>query len=383
MNMEKLPTIDYESRENCFKKMEHVKSRLICGDPSLIPEPWLTVFVPTYKRVNLLEEALRSVLTQWHTNFFWDIVVVDNEPDDGKENDTERLIRKLDSERILYYRNSENVCPADNFNRGILLSRGKWVTMLHDDDLLVADTLQKLGKLIELYDRPAIPLGAIAAQYIQFDYDSARNEVKADIPGMNKYLCEHPLNTSMYHLTHKNVEILGHIGGSVPSNGTTFLRKAVLDAGGFNDNYGISGDLILFYNIENEYAVYQTLTPLGFYRWGSNSMVKRESTYRTIRDGYLFREYVYKKHRIVGKLFRNCHYYRFTKDVLNERNRVCSDQLTLKDYDDLYSKRPNMLWYLFYRVVIGRIYSLYKKRESQSTAKKLMRKQEREQKQED
>ena len=371
--MEVKELMDYESQEDAFKKCGHVRSRLVWGDPERIPEPWLTVFIPTYKRVNLLEEALNSVVQQWHTDFFWDIVVVDNEPDDGKANDTERLIREFDNPRILYYRNSENIRPGDNFNRGIYLARGKWVTMLHDDDLLVANALQSLEKLINLYDREDRPLGAIAAQYIQFDYDAARNEVKADIPGMNKYLSENPINMAMYHLTHRNVEVLGHIGGSVPSNGTTFLRAAVLEAGGFNEDYGISGDLILFYNIENHYSVYQTLTPLGFYRWGNNSMIKRESTFRVIRDGFLFREYVYRKHKMVGRLFRNCHYYKFSNDVLNERNRVSTDQLVLKDFDEIYDKRPRPLWYLFYRVVISRCYTLHKKAEGKALMRKLTR----------
>ncbi|MBR4703115.1 MAG: glycosyltransferase family 2 protein [Oscillospiraceae bacterium] len=367
--MEKQKVMNYESRENCFKKCEHVVSRLVYGDPSFMPEPWLTVLVPTYKRVELLREALESVLTQYHTDFFWDVVVVDNEPDDGQENDTERLIREIDNPRILYYRNSENIRPGDNFNRGFLLSRGKWVTMLHDDDLLVANTLQNLEKLILRYDRKEAPLGAIAAQYIQFEYDAVRNEVKADIPGMNQYLCDHSSEIMLYHLTHRNVEILGHIGGSVPSNGSTFLRKAVMDAGGFNEDYGISGDLILFYNIENEYRVYQTLSPLGFYRWGNNSMIKRESTFRVVRDGFQFREYVYQKKKLIGVLFRNCHYRKFTTDVIKERNQVSSDQMLLQDFDEIYSKRPNPLWFLFYRVVIGRAYTRYKRRESKRLAR--------------
>ena len=368
--MEGQTILDYESREDSFAKCAHVKSRFIYGDPSYIPDPWLTVLVPTYKRVNLLKEALQSVLTQLHTSFFWDVIVLDNEADDGKENETERLIREIDNKRILYYRNSENVRPADNFNRGILLARGKWVAMLHDDDLLVANTLRNLEKIILCYDRPEAPLGAIAAQYIQFEYDPVRNEVKADIPGMNNWLCTHSESIQLYHLTHRNVQILGHIGGSVPSNGTTFLRKAVLDAGGFNEDFGISGDLILFYNIENEYHVYQTLSPLGFYRWGNNSMIKLESTRRTIRDGFAFREYVYRKHPLIGRLFRSCHYRKFTTDVINERNRVCSDQLTLHDFDDVYDKRPNPLWYLIYRTVISRGYTRVKKIESKRLAKR-------------
>lgn len=97
--------IDYESRENCFAKCAHVQSRLVYGDLEAVPQPWLTVLVPTYRRAMLLKEALSSIIDQWHADFIWDIVVLDNEPDDGKENETERLIRRLDNKRILYYRN--------------------------------------------------------------------------------------------------------------------------------------------------------------------------------------------------------------------------------------------------------------------------------------
>lgn len=147
--MEKGAAINYESREDCFVKCKNVKSRLIYGDPSFIPDPWLTIVLPTYCRPDMLKQALESILRQWRVNFFWDIVVVDNEPDDGMENDTERLIRWIDNKRILYYRNSQNIRPGDNFNRCFLLARGKWVMMLHDDDLLVDNTLQVMGRLIE------------------------------------------------------------------------------------------------------------------------------------------------------------------------------------------------------------------------------------------
>ena len=82
-------------------------------------------------------------------------------------------------------------------------------------------------------------------------------------------MIEHkPKTEILYRLTHNHVKVLGHIGGTVPSNGSTYRREAVLEMGGFNEDYGISGDLILLYNIENRYEVYQTTTPLGFYRLG-------------------------------------------------------------------------------------------------------------------
>ena len=78
--------IDYGRMEDCFEKTKHVKSTLLYGDCSVIPQPWLTVFIPTYRRVDLLQQALDSVLRQWHTDFLWDIIIVDNEPSDGGQN---------------------------------------------------------------------------------------------------------------------------------------------------------------------------------------------------------------------------------------------------------------------------------------------------------
>ena len=368
--------INYESCEDCFAKCANVESRLIYGDLSLIPEPWLSVVIPTYCRMDLLKQALDSVLRQWHVNFFWDIVVVDNEPDDGQENETERLIRKYKNKRILYYRNSQNIRPADNFNRCFVLARGKWVMMLHDDDLLVDNTLQVMGRLIEAYSGEQRPLGAIMATYIQIGYDAARKETNADVAGMNQYLCDQPMNYKLYQLTHHNVKVLAHIGGSAPSNGSTFFRKAVIEAGGFNEDFGISGDLILLYNIENQYNVYQTTSPIGFYRWGINSMMKKDSLFRVIQDNFDFREYVYQKNwwnRVIGKLFRNCHYKTFTSFAIQERCNVSGEYYGLSDFDQIYSGRPNPIWYLFYQCIISRIYTRHKRRQGATHAKKAAR----------
>lgn len=372
--------LNYESRENCFEKCSHVKTTFIYGDLEAVPNPELTLFIPTYKRPDMLKQALESALTQYHCDIMWDILVLDNEPYDGKPNDTEKLIKKLNNKRILYYRNSENIRPGDNFNRGFMLARGKYVMMLHDDDFLVANSVQNMGKLITAYSCDEMkPIGAICATYIQFEYDAENDLIKADIPGMNAYLCNQPLDYNMYYLTQTNVKITGHIGGAVPSNGSTFNKKAVIEAGGFNEDFGISGDQILLYNIERDYAVYQTRAPLGFYRWGANSMIKPESTRRVIKDGYDFREYIYSKKPIVGKLFRKCHYTQFTNYVVNEKNNVSKNKLSISDFDDIFSKRPSKMWYLFYRIVISRVYVHHKNKQTQKLARKAVKRMENEQ----
>lgn len=214
------------------------------------------------------------------------------------------------------------------------------------------------------------------ATYIQVEYDAMRNDTNADISGMNQYLCSQPINYHLYQLTHNNVKILAHIGGSAPTNGSTFNRKAVIAAGGFNEDFGISGDLILLYNIENKYNVYQTTYPIGFYRWGINSMMKKESLFRVIQDNFDFREYVYQKNwfnKIIGKIFRSCHYKVFASFAIQERCNVSGEHYNLSDFDQIYNRLPNPIWYLFYQCVICRIYTCHKKRQGKAHAKKVVR----------
>lgn len=374
--MQKYTGLNYEMETHCFDKTKKVKTTLRYGTPQIIPNPWLTVFIPTYKRVALLKQAIESVLNQWHTDFLWDLVIIDNEPDDGKMNETERLVRKFNNPRILYYRNSENMRPADNFNRGLITARGEWVCFLHDDDLLIANTLQKIGKLIQaLQGAGAKPLGAISAKYYQFAYDPETQASNVDLAGLNYYFTNCGIDYYLYKLTHTNIWMTSHIGGDVPSNGATYCRKIAIESGGFNDDFGISGDLILYYRMERISDVYSTTTPIGFYRWGSNTMVKKESTRETIQDGFAFREYVYSRNvfsRLLGAVLRSAHYYEFTKAVVDARNIVSEEQISLSDYDDIYNSNVSKLSYSFFRA-IRRIYFKYKGYQSNRLRRKLIR----------
>lgn len=370
--------LNYEEKRN-FIHIKDIRTRLKYGNVNNIKTPWITVIIPTYRRVKLLKEALDSVLSQVHCDFMWDIIIVDNEPDDGKINATERLIREVNSPRVLYYRNSFNVRPGDNFNRAMQIARGKWVSFLHDDDILIHNALQKIGKLIKAYSfKHGKPLGAISAKYFQFLYDKKRNKVLANIAELNNKFTNLPFSYQMYHLTHYNIWFTANIGGDVPSNGTTFNRKAALECGGFIEDFGISSDLILFYRLENKYRVYSTVQPLGFYRWGANTMVKVESTRKVIKDGYDFREYVYSKSfitRMWGKIFKNVHNRLFTTEVVNAKNMNTSknERIKVKDFLLSETRLPNKIWYAIYVIFIRKMYFLYKRIEGKIMAKIVMK----------
>lgn len=106
----------------------------ICIIRPKIENPIYTIAIPTYKRTSLLKEAIESALNQSFTGAY-DVIVVDNNPD--RDDETELMMKGYsDNFRIGYYKNSVNLGMTGNWNRLYELARGKYVVMLHDDDLL-------------------------------------------------------------------------------------------------------------------------------------------------------------------------------------------------------------------------------------------------------
>ena len=97
----------------------------------------VSICVPTYNRVDLLEKSLRTICAQDYTPL--EILISDNCSDDG----TEKLGRQLaraDS-RVRYERHPRNIGLHANHNFCIEASRGEFLCFFHDDDLYAPDII--------------------------------------------------------------------------------------------------------------------------------------------------------------------------------------------------------------------------------------------------
>ena len=132
---------DFFLIENNFKEIEGVKSEKIQGDiPS--QQPLVSIVIPTYKRVSTLRETLDSAVYQTG-NHNYEIIVVDNNPERGDE--TELMMAEYVSvKNLLYFKNTVNIGMAGNWSRCSELANGEWVTLIHDDDLLVNNYLDEI-----------------------------------------------------------------------------------------------------------------------------------------------------------------------------------------------------------------------------------------------
>lgn len=352
---------NFELKRNHFSLYDNVKSNQLYGSQDKIGNPFITVVIPTYKRTDLLKEAIYSVLSQVHVDFEWNIIIMDNEPYDGKANENQRYIESLNSDKITYYRNDENLKPSDNFNRGIYLAKAPWVIMLHDDDILMPNVLEKMGNLINyLSTLKGKPLGAIAVCGYQFKHDQNNPEAhKHLLDSLKIHFLKSNDHYNFFELTHTHLLCTGHIGGNIPSNGALYNRDAVIKTGGFNEEAGISADLIFYYCLENNYTVYQLCDWTGFYRWGMNQMSQFKNIQQTVINNNDFREYVFNKNflnKIYGFLFRNSLYYNFTKDVISMRKVITFDHTNFTDYSNINNNRPNFLMFHIWRKFIHKPY---------------------------
>lgn len=105
-------------------------------------DPTVTVCIPTYNRASLLREAIGSVLSQTFHDF--KLIIVDN----ASEDETEAVVRSFDDSRIIHVRNARNIGVRGNEERCLTLARGRYITILPDDDLMMPENLEvKVGML--------------------------------------------------------------------------------------------------------------------------------------------------------------------------------------------------------------------------------------------
>ncbi|MDX6758112.1 MULTISPECIES: glycosyltransferase family 2 protein [Streptomyces] len=104
--------------------------------------------LPYYGDVQLMQDAVRSVLAQTDRDFR--LVVID----DGKEPDVPGWFAALGDERVHYTRNEQNLGITKNFQKCVRLSEADYVVVMGCDDLLHPHYLETVRSIIE--ERPGI-----------------------------------------------------------------------------------------------------------------------------------------------------------------------------------------------------------------------------------
>jgi glycosyltransferase involved in cell wall biosynthesis len=115
----------------------------------------LTVLMPVYNGERFLNKAIDSILNQSFSNFEFLII------NDGSTDASERIIRSYIDPRIILINNEKNLGLVKTFNKGIALSKGKYIARMDCDDISLENRLNIQVDYLENHPEVSLIAGHI------------------------------------------------------------------------------------------------------------------------------------------------------------------------------------------------------------------------------
>jgi glycosyltransferase involved in cell wall biosynthesis len=116
--------------------------------------PLVSICIPTYNRAGMVDDAIKSALSQTYTNI--EVLVVDN----ASQDNIESVIARYQDKRLLFFKNSKNLGMYGNFNKCIYLSHGEYIHILHSDDFIDSNFTQTCVDFMESHPEVMMTFGA-------------------------------------------------------------------------------------------------------------------------------------------------------------------------------------------------------------------------------
>lgn len=158
----------------------------------------ISVIIPTYRRYEMLKEAVRSVLAQTYQDI--EIIVVD----DCSGDNTAQIAEM--SSKITYYCNERNSGPNYSRRYGLLRSHGEYIVFLDDDDYYTDPLFY--SKAISLLKNKPDSVFVAANAIVSNEYDGTQIEDRLNISGAirtSDYLQHFPFSYKKPHSTFTSV----------------------------------------------------------------------------------------------------------------------------------------------------------------------------------
>lgn len=221
--------------------------------------PLVSVVIPAFNRPHLLKQALSSIAAQT-LRVPLEVIVCD----DGALEETRRVVEQFDNPLFRYLRNPAKLGAVGNWNRCLDEASGRWVMILHEDDMLYPWFLE--------FTLPRLEAGAAAACMMTSRGEQmppARRPSAA--PSVLEY---HPgffLKSSM-----------------TPFPGVLMRRDLAMHLGGFDERWGPIADYEFWYRLACAGRVDVVRAVGAFYRVAPGQWTER-TWCRMLRLAHLLR----------------------------------------------------------------------------------------------
>ncbi len=136
------------------KKVEHGGKRVKNFKKESNFKPLISVITVVKNNDKYLNETFKSVFSQKFKNF--EYIVIDG----GSTDKTLKIIKKYQN-KINYWISANDRGIYDAFNKGIKLSKGKYIGIINSDDVYTKNALQIISKYIKKYPEKDFIFGSV------------------------------------------------------------------------------------------------------------------------------------------------------------------------------------------------------------------------------
>lgn len=204
---------------------------------SMSESPLVSVVLRTYKRPDMVGDAIESVLNQTYEAF--ELIVIDDHSPDA----TPEVVRKYEAkdDRVHYIRNEENKGHVTTLNIACKKATGTYIAFLDDDDRWLPEKLEaQVTRLEELPEEYAMVYGATRHKNLE-----TGETITISDPG---------LEGDIYH------EVLRRGSGNVfgPPSGVMIRRQVLQELGYFDEDLTRGAGQTLFRTIAKNYKIAYT-----------------------------------------------------------------------------------------------------------------------------
>ena len=248
----------------------------------------ITIAIPTFNREVSLVKAVNSAIRQ-KTNIKYKVLISSND----SLFDLTSFLSKIDQNpncELLIYKNVTNIGMGANLNRCFELATTEYVALLHDDDLLLPNYIDKITKAIT-HNRSFSCI--VPARYVAFRKDDSIFGKKNNAFLKIKYCLSFALFVRFFwrhKITLVNEEkCLRSFSNCfyAPSCGTIFKRSVFLSFGLFNLSWKYSFDFISFLEFSKQHNIGLLHEYLGIYQM-ANSASQQENVEKEFKESFSY-----------------------------------------------------------------------------------------------
>lgn len=289
--IDEIKSRDFLENVDYFHYFDDIETKLILGT---VPESpvFLTIILPVYDHPQeFIRRAINSALNQ-PCPYDFRLLVIDDYAKQTTPTETELYLRQLNSDKVLYYKNQQNLGVFGNWNRAIMLSNSTWVTFLHSDDFLQDNFLDNMGRIINTH------------------------------PEIDQLCCNYRMLNFLKDTVNPNQEFKGHTCGAtvrkvkaceylhaMPTSvkGSFYKRDKLIELGGFRPQYIALGldDYTLMLRYAYYYNTYLIDEVMYLDSWGYNDSLNTKHWFpQLICDYYMWLYFAERENFFLKHLYK-------------------------------------------------------------------------------